>query len=226
MNVGKNKMSIYANALGLASMLVPTMIYLSDISTETNGPGRLVAAVSSSLFSIFMLVYWIVRNWCVNLSSCGSKQYFFYLTLIVLCTAGLATCVGETFLYGLHDDGVDVLKMFATFSSISYLRFKCLGLLPRPVYRSSGVGNAVSIASIIMVVCAIAINAKTNDMLVVSWSFVLSGVVLASISLAEEILLSRERDIWDVSKNQLRSFDIVQLILFSLAYYWPDRSRF
>ncbi|AFN83620.1 hypothetical protein EROM_090020 [Encephalitozoon romaleae SJ-2008] len=226
MNAGKNDISVFANSLGLASIVIPTAIYLFDRSAGENHVLRFVSAVSSSLFTIFMLSYWIIRNWRMNVSGGYSKESVLYLVFIVLCLTGLFTCIGETFLYGLGNDRLDILKIFATFSSINYIRFKCLGLLPRPVYRSSGIGNLASIAAIILITCAITINAKTNNMFVVLWSFVLSGAVMASISLAEEIALPKKKNIWDVSKNHLGFFDLIRLILFSLAYYWPERSKF
>lgn len=226
MNTGKNKISVFANSLGLASILIPTAIYLFDRSAGENQVLRFVSAVSSSLFTIFMLSYWIIRNWRVNVSGGEPKESVLYLVFIVLCATGLFTCIGETFLYGLANVKLNILKMFATFSSINYIRFKCLGLLPRPVYRSSGIGNLASIAAIALITCAITINAKTNNVLVVLWSFVLSGAVLALVSLTEEVILSKERNTWDVSKNHLGYLDLIQLILFSLAYYWPNRSKF
>ncbi|ADM12133.1 uncharacterized protein Eint_090030 [Encephalitozoon intestinalis ATCC 50506] len=226
MNFKKNKMSVLANSLGLASMLVPTAIHLSDKLTGTNTILQFVAAVSSSSFTAFMLIYWIVRNWCVNVSSNGAKESFLYLTFIVLCMTGLFTCIGEVFLYGLYNSNVNILKVFATFSSVSYIRFKSLGLLPRPVYRCSSIGKIISIGAIVMITSAIAFHAKTGNALVVSWSFVLSGIALVLLSLWEETIPSETRDLWDISKAQLQAIDFIQLILFTLAYYWPDRSKF
>lgn len=171
-----------------------------------------------------MLSYWIRRNWCVNLSSGDSKQYLIYCTLIGLCTLGLVACLAETLLYGLYGGYVDVLKTFATFSSISYIRFRCLGLLPRPVYRCSNLGNAVSIIAIIVITCAVCVHGK-NSADVAAWSFVVSGAMLAAVSLGEEVRLPKARDVWDISKSQPRGRDFVQLALFSLGYYWPGRPR-
>ncbi|KAG5858726.1 hypothetical protein KMI_11g16810 [Encephalitozoon hellem] len=225
MNVGKNKMGLLANSLGLASILIPTAIYLS--SSGENRVLRLVSAVSSSLFTMFMLSYWIVRNWRVNVSRNDPKEAVLYLAFIVICITGLFTCIAETIVYGLGNDKMDILKMFATFSSINYIRFKCLGLLPRPVYKSGVIGNFVSVTAIVLITCAFAINAKTNDMLVVLWSFVLSGAILALTSLVEEMVLPRRESEWNMSKGgRLGYFELVQLILFSLAFYWTDRSHF
>lgn len=211
-----NMWGAIGNYIGMMSMAMPVGLWILKMSRGEND--RLLTFVETAAimeFVVFMLAYWAVRIWTVNLKeSSRKKTRFFYWALLFMCSVSLAAIViplsGMLLTSKMTVEGFGrYLGRDSPLAALIYIVVSSLGLLPRPLRINRKVEVPIHIAVQAALVVSVVATHICGWREVVPWAVVGCGAVLSVFSLLKDLFLSRR---WRVWKKYRREYDWIPFV--------------